>query len=94
MGAQAQSWLSVAIYLGIFIAIFYFFIIAPRKKQEKKHNSLLEALQRGDKVITIGGIKGEITRIKDDTVSLRVNETMQIELLKKAIAYKEGEEPK
>jgi preprotein translocase subunit YajC len=66
----------------------------PRKKQEKKHNSLLEALQRGDKVITIGGIKGEITRIKDDTVSLRVNETMQIELLKKAIAYKEGEEPK
>ncbi len=69
-------------------------IIMPRKKQEKKHNSLLEALQRGDKVITIGGIKGEITRIKDDTVSLRVNETMQIELLKKAIAYKEGEEPK
>ncbi|MGI6420836.1 MAG: preprotein translocase subunit YajC [Syntrophomonadaceae bacterium] len=89
-----NEWLSLVAYFAVFIGIFYFLIIMPRKKQEKKHNSLLEALQRGDKVITIGGIKGEITRIKDDTVSLRVNETMQIELLKKAIAYKEGEEPK
>jgi preprotein translocase subunit YajC len=89
-----NEWLSLIAYFAVFIGIFYFLIIMPRKKQEKKHNSLLEALQRGDKVITIGGIKGEITRIKDDTVSLRVNETMQIELLKKAIAYKEGEEPK
>jgi preprotein translocase subunit YajC len=87
-----NEWLSLIAYFAVFIGIFYFLIIMPRKKQEKKHNSLLEALQRGDKVITIGGIKGEITRIKDDTVSLR--ETMQIELLKKAIAYKEGEEPK
>jgi preprotein translocase subunit YajC len=89
-----NEWLSLVAYFAVFIGIFYFLIIMPRKKQEKKHNSLLEALQRGDKVITIGGIKGEITRIKDYTVSLRVNETMQIELLKKAIAYKEGEEPK
>ena len=89
-----NEWLSLIAYFAVFIGIFYFLIIMPRKKQEKKHNSVLEALQRGDKVITIGGIKGEITRIKDDTVFLKVNETMQIELLKKAIAYKEGEEPK
>lgn len=89
-----NEWLSLVAYFAVFIGIFYFLIIMPRKKQEKKHSSLLEALQRGDKVITIGGIKGEITRIKDDTVLLKVNETMQIELLKKAIAYKEGEEPK
>ncbi len=89
-----NEWLSLIAYFAVFIGIFYFLIIMPRKKQEKKHNSLLEALQRGDKVITIGGIKGEITRIKDDAVFLKVNETMQIEMLKKAIAYKEGEEPK
>ncbi|NLO20841.1 MAG: preprotein translocase subunit YajC [Syntrophomonadaceae bacterium] len=89
-----NEWLSLIAYFAVFIGIFYFLIIMPRKKQEKQHNSLLEALQRGDKVITIGGIKGEITRIKDDAVSLKVNETVQIEVLKKAIAYKEGEEPK
>ena len=52
-----NEWLSLIAYFAVFIGIFYFLIIMPRKKQEKKHNSLLEALQRGDKVITIGGIK-------------------------------------
>lgn len=89
MGAQAQSWLSVAIYLGIFIAIFYFFIIAPRKKQEKKHKDVLSSLKRGDKIVSIGGLKGEITRIMDDSVLIKVNEGNEIEILKRGVAYKE-----
>ncbi|MGS0764973.1 preprotein translocase subunit YajC [Syntrophomonas curvata] len=83
-----QSWVSMLIYLGAFIAIFYFFLIMPRKKEEKKHKSLLESLKKGDKVVSIGGINGTISRIKDDTVMLKVNENNEIELLKKAVAYK------
>jgi preprotein translocase subunit YajC len=64
----------------------------PRKKQEKKHKEMMETLRRGEKVVTIGGIRGEVSRIKEDTVTLKVNENIEIEFLKSAIAYKNGEE--
>ncbi len=89
---NAQTWTMVAGYFAIFILIFYVFAIMPRKKQEKKHSTLLESLKKGDKVVTIGGINGVIARVKDDTLMLKVNENMEIELLKKAIAYRVGDE--
>jgi preprotein translocase subunit YajC len=85
---NSQGWVSMLIYLGAFIAIFYFFLVMPRKKEEKKHRSLLESLKKGDKVVSIGGINGTVSRIKDDTVMLKVNENSEIELLKKAVAYR------
>ncbi len=89
---SSQSWITLAVYFGVFILIFYMFIILPRKKQEKKHGSLLESLKKGDKVVSIGGIKGEVSRIKEDSVVLKVDENTSIEFLKKAIAYRVGEE--
>jgi len=92
MGQGQQGWLTMAIYFGVFLAVFYFFIIMPRKKQEKKHANLLNDLKRGDKVVTIGGLRGEVARVKDDTVSIKVNDNSELEFIKKAIAYKVGEE--
>lgn len=85
---NTQGWISMLIYLGAFIAIFYFFLIMPRKKEEKKHKALMEDLKKGDRVVSIGGIKGTIARVKDETIMLKVNENNEIELLKKAIAYR------
>lgn len=87
-----ENWITLAIYFGAFILIFYLFIILPRKKQEKKHGELLGGLKKGDKVVSIGGIKGEITKIKEDTMILKVCGGAEIELLKKAIAYKDEDE--
>lgn len=92
MGQGQQGWLTMAIYFGVFLAVFYFFIIMPRKKQEKKHADLLSNLKRGDRVVTIGGLRGEVARVKDDTVSIKVNDNSELEFIKKAIAYKVGEE--
>lgn len=89
---SSQSWITLAVYFGVFILIFYLFIILPRKKQEKKHGGLLESLKKGDKVVSIGGIKGEVSRIKEDSVLLKVDENTTIEFLKKAIAYRVGDE--
>jgi preprotein translocase subunit YajC len=85
--AQQPSWMPVAIYFGIFLAVFWVFIILPRKKQEKKHKEMLTNLKRGDKVVTIGGLRGEVARIKDDTITIKVNESTEIDFVKKAIAY-------
>ena len=88
MGADAQSWMSMLVWLGVFILIFYVFLIMPRKKEEKRHKTLLEELKKGDKVVSIGGINGVVAKIKDDTVTLKISENTEVEFLKKAIAYK------
>jgi preprotein translocase subunit YajC len=83
-----QGWVTVAIYFGVFLVIFYIFIIMPRKKQEKKHDSVLESLKRGDKIVTIGGIRGEISKVKEDSIMVKVADNTEIEFVKKAISHK------
>lgn len=84
---MGNEWVTLVLYFGVFIGIFYVFIIMPRKKQEKKHGDFLAELKRGAKVVTIGGMRGEVVRIKDDVVVLKVSENTEIEFIKKAIAY-------
>lgn len=83
-----NEWIIFIGYMVVFVAIFYFFIIQPRKQQEKKHKSLMESLARGDKIVTIGGIKAEIAKIKEDSVIIKINENTQMEILKSAVSYK------
>lgn len=66
---QASGMFSI-IWLVAMIVVFYFVLIRPQKKQEKKMKEMLAALQVGDKVITAGGIAGKIVKIKDDFVWL------------------------
>lgn len=56
------------IWIVVMFAVFYFMLIRPQKKQEKKQKEMLASLQVGDKVITIGGICGKISKLKDDYV--------------------------
>ena len=56
----------------VLIAVFYFLLIRPQKKKDKKVKEMLAALKNGDRVCTIGGIYGTITSIKDDTIELSV----------------------
>ena len=56
------------VWLVVMLAVFYFMLIRPQKKQEKKQKAMLAALQVGDKVVTIGGICGKITKLKDEYV--------------------------
>ena len=88
MGAQQQSWLTIAIYFGFFLVVFYGFIILPRKKQEKKHKEVLASLKRGDKIVTIGGMRGEIAKVKEDSFVIKANDTTELEFIKNAVAYK------
>ncbi len=56
------------IWIVAMFALFYFMLIRPQKKQEKKQKEMLASLQVGDKVITIGGICGKISKLKDEYV--------------------------
>src|SRR5256885_16858176 len=69
--ATGAGWLGFAPLIFIF-AIFYFLLIMPQQRRQKKWQKMLEELKTGDKVVTSGGIRGTIVAIKDDYLHLRV----------------------
>lgn len=88
-GGVGASLISLIITFLPIILIFYFLIIRPQKKQQKKVSEMLAGLQVGDKIVTIGGIVGKITRIKDDEVLVETgigNEKSVIKFQKAAIS--------
>ncbi len=62
------------LFMVILFAIFYFLLIRPQQKQAKEHKEMVANLQRGDSVVTAGGIIGRIHRVDEDTVVLEVGE--------------------
>lgn len=74
------------------IAIFYFFMIAPQQKKQKKINAFRDSLKNGDKVVTIGGIYGRVREIKDNTIILEVADGVRIKFDKSAISMPDASE--
>lgn len=70
----------------LIIIIFYFFIIRPQNKKQKETQKMLDALKKGDKVITIGGIHGVISSVKENTVIVKVDDNAKIEFNRTAIS--------
>jgi preprotein translocase subunit YajC len=70
-GGSSLSWVGFAPLILIF-AIFYFLLIMPQQRKQKKWQKMLSELKTGDKVITSGGIRGTIIALRDDCLQLRV----------------------
>ena len=73
------------IQIGLFIAIFYFLLIRPQRRQQQQHKELLASLQRGDQVVTSSGIVGEVVHLKDDQVTVKSGESRFV-MLRSGIA--------
>ena len=80
------SWIySIGMIVVLFV-VFYFFMIRPQKKQEKKDNEMRESLAVGDEVTTIGGIIGRVVSIKDETCVIETSRNCtRIRILKSAV---------
>jgi preprotein translocase subunit YajC len=84
----ANSGSSLFVTLAPFVlmfAIFYFLLIRPQQRKQRERSSMLRALQKGDKVVTIGGMHGTIEQIADDTVVLKVNDATKLTFDRSAI---------
>lgn len=77
--------------LIIIFVIFWVVLILPQRKQQKKRDAMLSALKKGDKVITIGGMHGEIIQIDDDEIRLRVADKVELRMLRSAVSRVKGE---
>jgi len=69
--------------LILIFVIFYFFLIRPQQKKVKEHKAMVEALKRGDKVVTSGGITGTVERIIDnDKIEVEIAENVKVEIVR------------
>ena len=71
-GAEGGFDWTVIIFLVLIFGIFYLLLIRPQRKRQKEHQQLIMELKRGDRVITAGGIYGQIESLSDDSVVLKV----------------------
>lgn len=71
--------------LVLMFVVLYFLLIRPQQKRQKQRNTMLNALQKGDKVVTIGGLHGTIVELTDDTVVLRVNDVTKLTFERSAV---------
>ena len=72
--------------LVFMFAIFYFLLIRPQQKKAKEHKALLEAMKKGDNVITAGGVHGKVTAVENELVTLEVANNVNIKITKSYIA--------
>jgi preprotein translocase subunit YajC len=78
--AGAPSWAPILFQFGVIFLIFYFIIIRPQQKQRKDHETALRNIKRGDKVVTTGGIIGEVIHVKDGMVDGKPKPGMEDEV--------------
>lgn len=81
---QVEAFASFLPIILLFV-IFYFLLIRPQQQQQKKRKEMLASLQKGDRVITIGGIYGMIKEIRDDVVVLRIADNVNIKMARTGI---------
>lgn len=81
---QGNPWSSLIMIVAL-IAIFYFFMIRPQQKKQKKIREFREGIKTGDRVITAGGIHGKVTSIKEDTFTISIAPDVNIKIDKGSV---------
>ena len=81
------------VVFGIILGIFYFLILQPMKRKQQKVQSFLDSLKVNDRVITTGGIYGQIMKIDDQKVQLQIADKVRIEVARTAITGYQGQPP-
>ena len=85
-GAQGPSLLTQLPFFIAIFAIFYFLLIRPQQKKLKEHQAMVEALRRGDQVVTQGGVVGKVTKVRDDgEIEVEISEGVNIRVVKHTI---------
>jgi preprotein translocase subunit YajC len=94
MGSPGQAnALAQLIPFALILAIFYFLILLPMKRRQKKIQEFQDSLKVGDKVVTTGGIYGKITRVNDRTLQIEIADRVRVEVARASIGGYQGQDP-
>jgi len=75
-----KPFISPILFLGLMLVLFYFLIFRGPRKKQQQHKQMVQSLQKNDKIRTIGGIIGTVVDIKDDEITLKVDESNNIKI--------------
>lgn len=91
---QPESANPLAMFLPLILIflVFYFFIIRPQKKKEDARKKMIEAVRKGDKVVTIGGVHGTVTQVDETSVLLQVDTNTKLRVEKNALSNVAGKD--
>ena len=91
-GGSVSPWVQLVPF-ALVLAIFYFIILMPMRRRQKKVEEFLSNLKVGDKVITTGGLYGSITRLGEPSLQLQVADKIRVEIARSAIIGFQGQAP-
>ena len=83
--AQPNLWVNMIPIAAVFV-IFYFFLIRPQQKQVKEHQRMLDSVQKGDRILTTGGLYGTVVGLKGTDLEVRFAETVKLTVARSAVA--------
>jgi len=90
-GGAMGMFMSIAPLILIFI-IFYFLLIMPQQKKAKQHREMLSKIDKGDDVVTTGGIHGKVTGVAENVLTVEIAPNVKIKVSREFIAFKKGAE--
>jgi preprotein translocase subunit YajC len=90
-GGEANP-LAMFLPLVLIFIVFYFFIIRPQKKKEDQRKKMIEAVQKGNRVITIGGVHGTVTQVDETSVLVQVDNNTKLRIEKSALSSVVGKD--
>lgn len=85
-GTGGGGMTSTLIMFALIIVIFYFMILRPQQKRQKDRQKLLEAVQKGDKIITVGGMHGTVVGLEEKTLLVQISDNVKVKFEKTAVS--------
>lgn len=92
-GTGQAGGLGILLPYALILAIFYFLILMPMQRKQKKVQEFQEGLKVGDKIVTTSGMYGQITRVNDKSVQVQVADKVRIEMARASIGGYQGQDP-
>jgi preprotein translocase subunit YajC len=84
-GGAASGGIESMILIVLMFGVLYFLMIRPQMKRAKEHKTMIDALQKGDEVVTTGGVLGRISKINENYVTLEVSDKVEIQVQRPAV---------
>lgn len=86
LGGEQGGLTEMLLMMGVIFAIFYFLVIRPQRQQQAEHEEMIENLEPGDQVVSVGGLHGRIIAVDDETLKLRVATDLTVTLSRDKVA--------
>jgi preprotein translocase subunit YajC len=84
-GGDMQSSLMSMLPLVLMFVVLYFVMIRPQMKKQKEHRTMIEALAKGDEIVTVGGVLGKVSKLGDNYVTLEIAANVEVQIQRSAV---------